>query len=236
MSVAIFSQAQLYQKRFQICWRHGCVFKQGISSGRRGQDQGVTKWCHFPICFLFFCRTALNVIQQMQQMQMQMQQVQLQGVQLQGAPHPAPPQVVSAAPTEAAPNPTHEVAPTQEAGIKDEDQWWYQGPRFCLKCKTKSYLRQNICFNMNCVPWINVVWLFFTANPKCEAFNEGKNVLLSRRMFELNPWWISGTELHKASSRWAWAETLAVGQGWMGAWQCHCGESEEEQKEQRPKT
>jgi len=93
----------------------------------------------------------------MQQMQMQMQQVQLQGVQLQGAPHPAPPQVVSAAPTEAAPNPTHEVAPTQEAGIKDEDQWWYQGPRFCLKCKTKSYLRQNICFNMNCVPWINVV-------------------------------------------------------------------------------
>ena len=70
---------------------------------------------------------------------------------------PAPTQVVSAAPAEAAPNPTHEVAPTQEAGIKDEDQWWYQGPRFCLKCKTKSYLRQNICFNMNCVPWINVV-------------------------------------------------------------------------------
>lgn len=134
----------------------------GASSSRESPvEEGVrTRGLQSDVIFQFvsfFFAAALNVIQQMQQMQMQMQQVQLQGVQLQGAPHPAPPQVVSAAPTEAAPNPTHEVAPTQEAGIKDEDQWWYQGPRFCLKCKTKSYLRQNICFNMNCVPWINVV-------------------------------------------------------------------------------
>ena len=95
--------------------------------------------------------------------QMQMQQMQLQGA-FAGAPHPgayqAPvlqsAQVGSAAPTEAAPNPAPEVAPTEEVGLLDESQWWSEGPRFCWKCKTKNYLRQNVCFNMNCVPWIDV--------------------------------------------------------------------------------
>ena len=33
----------------------------------------------------------------------------------------------------------------------DENAWWYQGPRTCRKCGQKAYLRQGVCYNMECV-------------------------------------------------------------------------------------
>ena len=43
----------------------------------------------------------------------------------------------------------------QEHGLKDEDDPSYPGSRMCKRCQTKSYLRQGICYNMACVPWID---------------------------------------------------------------------------------
>lgn len=48
------------------------------------------------------------------------------------------------------PPPPPPADPPAEAPV-DEGSWWYQGPRTCRKCGQKSYLRQNICYNMDCV-------------------------------------------------------------------------------------
>jgi len=85
-------------------------------------------------------RTAFDVIQQLQATQQATLQ-QLQSMQGGSAAPPPPP-----------PPPPPDVPAGSPAVEVDESAWWYQGPRTCRRCGQKAYLRQGICYNMECVP------------------------------------------------------------------------------------
>lgn len=86
----------------------------------------------------------MDVIQQLQAtQQVTMQQLQA----MQGAIPPVPPPPPPPPP----PAPAAEAPAAEGTAMVDENAWWYQGPRTCRKCGQKAYLRQGVCYNMECV-------------------------------------------------------------------------------------
>lgn len=51
-------------------------------------------------------------------------------------------------------------APGQASPTEEEPDW--QGPRLCTRCGKHTYLREGVCYNMECVPWFFPIVTFFS--------------------------------------------------------------------------
>lgn len=102
------------------------------------------------VFFLLRCfpaRIALQVVQQMQQQQnVQMNMMMTLVQQVQGQAVPEVPSVGSP--------PGDTPAPTSEgdAGTYHGSD---QGVRMCSRCGKVAYLREGVCFNLDCEPWLH---------------------------------------------------------------------------------
>ena len=45
------------------------------------------------------------------------------------------------------------AAPDAGGTPKDDGSSDFQGVRYCQRCGKNAYLREGVCFNMDCVPW-----------------------------------------------------------------------------------
>jgi hypothetical protein len=101
----------------------------------------------FSLLRCFPARIALQVVQQMQQQQnaqMNMMMTLVQQVQGQAVPGVPP----AGSPPGDTPAPTSEG----DAGTYHGSD---QGVRMCSRCGKVAYLREGVCFNLECEPWLH---------------------------------------------------------------------------------
>lgn len=108
--------------------------------------------------FLFFLsmftglpdRVALQVVQQMQQQQNMQMNMMMNLVQQVQTGHAAPPPGPPATPP---PSPPEEAPPS--GGGAEAYHGSEQGVRMCSRCCKVAYLREGVCFNLDCVSWLH---------------------------------------------------------------------------------
>lgn len=140
----------------------GAVMGSNLSSSSSGTpvDEGMRQhlFKHLNVVFkgypqlrqfmLIPARVALQVVQQMQQQQTNQFNLMMGLVQqIQGHSNPG-----------SNPPPPPPPPPASDPGgpAADEPDYAWQGVRMCARCGQRSYLREGVCFNLECVSWLHL--------------------------------------------------------------------------------
>ena len=111
----------------------------------------------FTLAISYLCPgwpSKFQVVQQMQQqqnMQMNMMMNLVQQVQTRPVPPPPPPGPPATPP----PTPAEEAPPDTPGGGAEVYHGSEQGVRMCSRCGKVAYLREGVCFNLDCVSWLH---------------------------------------------------------------------------------
>ena len=173
-----------------------------LSMKEWGQGLVACLFHDFSIFIWFPGRMALQVVQQMQSQQnVQMNMMMSLVGQVQG-------QVQSG---------SAGAAPDAGGTPKDDGSSDFQGVRYCQRCGKNAYLREGVCFNMECVPWKQCFWRLGGCLPWGRQSPGGKGFMFF--FFFLLGQQISGPELQPSEcpAVSSWESVSFVGLATMGS-------------------